>query len=228
MREDKKEFDKLTSYRLPYIAEQFDEARKDIWSYLELSDEGWDGYQAEPISMATVKRAIKALAIVHDFFKNNTGLLNNRHLEVETCPSGDGCIHITVEYDRTFSFEIEANPEKDPHEMYFLFWPKHRSILDGQRTIADTRYVYQHFSMAFSKDRLTKDGKLDDLLPLLHEGFFVKKWKFSPSGYEERLVSLEDNIERQKTLTDCDRSGIIRSLEAERARLTKELRGEAP
>src|ERR1041385_5969721 len=92
------ELHKSTQYRIPKLAEQIENVKKECTSYM-LLEFNWDGYGASIIDIPTINLAISVLDEVFSYFKNNIGFLNNRRFDVISRPQNDGNIAIKIIYD---------------------------------------------------------------------------------------------------------------------------------
>jgi hypothetical protein len=166
-----KELHKSTQYRIPKLQEQIGKEKKRVCSFvLSCNEDGWDSYNAETITVDTIKLAAQALDVIYSWFEKNIGFLNNRTLDIWTAPNPDGNIHLEFNYDDMFEFDVYV---KFGEEFDLDFHPMHRHRLDGTKTIAD-----RDFKMVFPKDRMSHQCNIDGIHKFLDEAFYTHKWKF--------------------------------------------------
>lgn len=162
-----KEMHECTQYRIPKLQNQFDEVKKEITNYIWL-EKNWDSYDADVITLKRIKKTIKVLDNIYEWFEKNIGFLNNRLFRIDTTPISDGRIHIGIEYDcYSFNTYIKNNIE-------LFFTPTYRHDINGQHTIEDRETGLIH-----SKDIMNKKfHSLGNIHKFLDEAFYKHKWKF--------------------------------------------------
>ena len=165
------EMHKNTQYRIPRLLEQVKEQRDRIGSFVvDCNEDNWDSYNAEAITVGTIKYSVEVLHEVRAWLKSNIGFLNNRTIEFWAAPLPDGDIHIEINYDDMFEIDLMV---KWDEPINCFAHPKCRFTLDGTKTIAD-----RDFKMVHAKDQINKNLGLKDIFEFLNEVFYVHKWKF--------------------------------------------------
>lgn len=171
-----RELHKSSAYRIPYVKKQFKKIHDKTCTYIELNEKCWDGYNAAPITLETIKKSHKVLDTIFEWLEDNIGFLNNRRLDIDCSPYPDGEINIEIIYTETFEFNVTVGEK----ETSLDFAPYHIHFLDGEHTIAD-----RHVDMRFPKDRMLMIArKFSDIKDFLQEAFYEHKWKFD---YENTL-----------------------------------------
>jgi len=159
------------SWQTEFIRKKFSEQIKRVGAFvIDCNEPNWDSYNAEEVSVKTLKFAANVLLELCGWCMDNLGFFNNRSFEIFTCPSCNGEVHVEFNYDNNFEIDIYA---KHGEPIHCYFHPQYRIRLDGTRTIAD-----RDFPLVFSKDDLEIVCDLKDLRGFLNEGFYDHKWKF--------------------------------------------------
>lgn len=177
---------------IKYLEEQRDRLFREFEKEIQAGqlDQGWDGYNADPVTMETITRARIAVNAIIAFFRRHEKVLH-RFARVDACPSPDGNISVMMLYDD--EFEVLLDMEAGKQTLQFHVSPKYRKILDGSKTIADN-----DFQLAFCRDTINKTIQDDDLVTELQQAFFEKRWIFSTSGSIEASERLDEMIKKHE------------------------------
>ena len=160
-----KQMHEHTKYRLPRLREQFQEARKEVASYVLLG-KGWNGYEAKGFRSETIFRAVAVLDQVEKFFEENIGFLNNRSFDIDTTPSNDDGVHIDFDYNHEYTCDIYVNERVE-----IIFYVTERHVHEGKYTIAD-----RDVDLYWPKDKMQRKCPVSQIRKFLHEAFYVHKW----------------------------------------------------
>lgn len=167
-----------TQYRIPKLEEQIEEAKDRVGSFvIECNQDDWDGYEAAPITIETIKLTALVLDTIKEWFIKNIGFLNNRSLDIWTAPAPDGHIHIEINYDEFFECDLWI---KEGEKIEGNFHPQYRHQLDGTKTIAERDY-----RLVFSKDTLSVKCDIEYIHEFLDEAFYIHKWRFEMASNED-------------------------------------------
>ena len=164
---------KDSQYQLPMLRGKIAKEIDRVGSFvIDCNEENWDSYNADIVSVDTIKFAAKVLEEIGKWFGNNIGFLNNRTISFETGPMPGGDIHIDLCYDKLFSgwFFVKYGEPID-----CTFRPEPRFMMPGTKTISD-----RDFLMVFSKDKIDTKCNIDGIHKFLDEAFYEHKWKFDP------------------------------------------------
>jgi len=165
----------MTTFQAQYLHKKIEEQKDRIGSFVvDCNEDNWDSYNAEAISVDTIKFTADVLEEIEAWFKQNIGFLNNRSVEFHTTPSVDGDIHIEINYDDHFEIDIWS---KHGDKLECSFHPRYQILLDGTRTIAD-----REFPLVFSEDKIEKMCKISALKDFLNEGFYEHRWNTTGSN----------------------------------------------
>jgi len=178
---------KDTQYQLPMLREKISKEIDHVGSFIiDCNEKNWNSYNADPVSIETIKFAAKVLEEIGKWFETNIGFLNNRTVRFKTDPMPGGDIHIDVVYDNLFCgwFFVEEGKPIDCN-----FRPEPRRMLSGHKTIAD-----RDFLMVFSTDKINTKCSLEEIHVFLDEAFYEHKWKFIPdySHFNPKYITNKD------------------------------------